>query len=126
MEKENFIETGRSSFFGGYLYDLIAPEGHLLRKLRQVIPLIAGAIAGGFNIVGQVIGGIAALTIAPQVLERYGFRAVNLVRDTSYWAAGLGTDLCFGLAGIGLSALVGWVAGYFGTPSRLGNPPTRQ
>ena len=34
MEKENFIETGRSSFFGGYLYDLIVPEGHLLRKLR--------------------------------------------------------------------------------------------
>lgn len=57
--------------------------------------------------VGQVIGGIAALTIAPQMLERYGFRTVNLVRDTSYWAAGLGTVLCFGLAGIGLSALVG-------------------
>jgi len=49
--------------------------------------------------VGQVIGGIAALTIAPQMLERYGFRL----------AAGLGTAVCFGLAGIGLSALVGWL-----------------
>lgn len=34
MEKERFIETGRSSFFGDYLYDLIVPEGHFLRKLR--------------------------------------------------------------------------------------------
>jgi hypothetical protein len=54
---------------------------------------VAGAIAGGFTLVGQVIGGIAALNITPQVLERYGFRAVNLVRDTGYLAASLGTAL---------------------------------
>lgn len=38
MEKERFVETGRSSFFGDYLYDLIVPEGHFLRKLKQHIP----------------------------------------------------------------------------------------
>ena len=38
MEKERFVETGRNSFFGDYLYDLIVPEGHFLRELRQVIP----------------------------------------------------------------------------------------
>jgi len=38
MEKERFIETGRSSFFGDYLYDQIVPEDHFLRKLKQHIP----------------------------------------------------------------------------------------
>jgi len=38
MEKERFVETGRSSFFGDYLYDQIVPEGHFLRKLKQHIP----------------------------------------------------------------------------------------
>ena len=28
MEKEHFVETGRSSFFGDYLYDQIVPENH--------------------------------------------------------------------------------------------------
>jgi len=38
MEKERFVETGRSSFFGDYLYDLIVPEDHFLRILKQIIP----------------------------------------------------------------------------------------
>ena len=38
MEKERFVETGRSSFFGDYLYDQIVPEDHFLRKLKQHIP----------------------------------------------------------------------------------------
>jgi IS5 family transposase len=38
MEKERFVETGRSSFFGDYLYDQTVPEGHFLRKLKQSIP----------------------------------------------------------------------------------------
>jgi transposase, IS5 family len=38
MEKERFVETGRSSFFGDYLYDQIVPEAHFLRKLKQHIP----------------------------------------------------------------------------------------
>ena len=38
MEKERFVETGRSSFFGDYLYDQIVPEGHFLRKLKHQIP----------------------------------------------------------------------------------------
>jgi IS5 family transposase len=38
MEKEHFIETGRSSFFGDYLYDQIVPEAHFLRKLKKHIP----------------------------------------------------------------------------------------
>jgi transposase len=38
MEIERFVETGRSSFFGDYLYDQIVPEDHFLRKLKQHIP----------------------------------------------------------------------------------------
>lgn len=38
MEKEHFVETGRDSFFGDYLYDQIVPEDHFLRKLKQQIP----------------------------------------------------------------------------------------
>jgi IS5 family transposase len=38
MEKERFVETGRSSFFGDYLYDQIVPKDHFLRKLKQQIP----------------------------------------------------------------------------------------
>lgn len=38
MEKERFVETGRSSFFSDYLYDQIVSEDHFLRKLKQQIP----------------------------------------------------------------------------------------
>jgi transposase, IS5 family len=38
MEKEHFVETGRDSFFGDYLYDQIVPEDHFLRRLKQQIP----------------------------------------------------------------------------------------
>jgi IS5 family transposase len=38
MEKEHFVETGRDSFFGEYLYDQIVPKDHFLRKLKQQIP----------------------------------------------------------------------------------------
>ena len=38
MEKGHFIETGRDSFYGDYLYDLIVPEDHFLRKLKKQIP----------------------------------------------------------------------------------------
>ena len=38
MEKERFVETGKSSFFGDYLYDQVVPEDHFLRKLKNLIP----------------------------------------------------------------------------------------
>lgn len=34
MEKEHFVETGSSLFFGNYLYDQIMPEDHFLRKTQ--------------------------------------------------------------------------------------------
>jgi IS5 family transposase len=38
MAKERFVETGKNSFFGDYIYDQIVPQEHFLRKLKQIIP----------------------------------------------------------------------------------------
>ena len=32
MEKQRFIETGKNSFYGDYVYDQIVPSDHFLRK----------------------------------------------------------------------------------------------
>jgi hypothetical protein len=37
MEHQRYVETGRNSFYGEYLYDQIVPQDHFLRKLRQII-----------------------------------------------------------------------------------------
>lgn len=37
MDNPRFVETGRSSFFGEYLYDQIVPKGHFLRQLNQIV-----------------------------------------------------------------------------------------
>lgn len=37
MEQPRFVETGRNSFFGEYLYDQVVPQSHFLRKLKQII-----------------------------------------------------------------------------------------
>lgn len=37
MEQKHFIETGKASFFGEYLYDQVVPENHFLRKLGEAI-----------------------------------------------------------------------------------------
>ena len=38
MEKQHFVETGSSSFFGEYLYDQVVPADHFLRQLKRIIP----------------------------------------------------------------------------------------
>lgn len=37
MEKQRYVETGSSSFFGEYLYDQVVPTQHFLRQLKQSI-----------------------------------------------------------------------------------------
>jgi len=37
MEKQRFVETGSSSFFGEYLYDQVVPADHFLRQLKRII-----------------------------------------------------------------------------------------
>jgi len=38
MSRERFQSTGKTSFYGDYLYDQIVPQEHFLRKLREVVP----------------------------------------------------------------------------------------
>ena len=37
MEQERYVETGSGTFFGEYLYDIVVPKEHFLRKLREVV-----------------------------------------------------------------------------------------
>jgi len=37
VEHQRFVETGKDSFFGEYLYSLVVPQGHFLRILKQAI-----------------------------------------------------------------------------------------
>jgi len=37
METVRFIEGGTQSFYGNYLYELIVPPDHFLRKLNEVV-----------------------------------------------------------------------------------------
>lgn len=38
MGQPRLRETGKQSFYGDYLYDRIVPQGHFLRKLRELVP----------------------------------------------------------------------------------------
>lgn len=38
MSGPRLQETGQGSFYGDYLYERIVPQGHFLRKLREVVP----------------------------------------------------------------------------------------
>ena len=45
MEKQRFIETGNSSFFGEYLYDPVVPADHFLRQMiRPASPARQGKL----------------------------------------------------------------------------------
>jgi hypothetical protein len=37
MEQERYVKTGSGTFFGDYLYDVVVPQDHFLRKLREPV-----------------------------------------------------------------------------------------
>lgn len=81
---------------------------------------IAGLIAGGLVIVGQIIGGIGALAFMQLSGTPSIFGEIpNLEADPSgsiiYYASGIGTGLCFGIVGTILAALTGAGVGYMTT-----------
>jgi hypothetical protein len=89
---------------------------------------VAGGIAGALVIVGQLIGGVAALAFIqnsgmntifgapPPTTSDPSFQAV-------YYLSGAGTALCFGIVGALLAAGAGAGAGYLGTPDQP--PPVK-
>ncbi len=83
---------------------------------------ISGGIAGVLVIIGQVLGGIAALAFMQASGMQVPFGEIPSAADSSgmlvYYASGVGTGLCFGIVGAVLAAGVGAGAGYMATPDQ--------
>ncbi len=83
---------------------------------------ISGGIAGALVIIGQVLGGIAALAFMQASGMQFPFGQIPSTADSSgmlvYYASGVGTGLCFGIIGAVLAAAVGAGAGYMATPEQ--------
>jgi hypothetical protein len=88
---------------------------------------ISGGIAGGLVIIGQVIGGIAALAIMQSTGTQLPFGTIPETSDPSgmviFYASGIGTGLCFGIIGAILAAGAGAGTGYMATSDTLQEPP---
>ena len=84
---------------------------------------IAGGIAGGLVIIGQLIGGVAALVFMQSSGAQIPFGEIpSFSSDPAtiigYYLGGVGTGFCIGLVGALLAAGVGAGAGYFATPEQ--------
>jgi hypothetical protein len=80
----------------------------------------AGAIAGGLIIIGQLIGGVAALFLlqtngAQLPIGNIPTPADGASTQVIYYLTGAGTSLCFGIVGAALAAAAGAGTGYLGT-----------
>ena len=87
---------------------------------------IAGAIAGGLMIIGQIIGGVVALTIQQNTgtVPLIGTPGSDIGSQAIFYVSGMATGLCFGLFGTAFAAGAGAGAGYLGTPDQPHiNPP---
>lgn len=89
----------------------------------------AGGIAGGLIILGQVIGGMAALyymqsTGMSTLLGQVPGLSSAPAAQASFYLGGLGTALCFGIVGSLLAAGAGAGTGYLGTQERSMTPPS--
>src|SRR5688500_8946166 len=80
---------------------------------------ISGGIAGGLIIIGQVIGGIAALAIMQSTGTEIPFGTIPDASDpagmVAFYGGGIGTGLCFGIIGALLAAGAGAGTGYMAT-----------
>lgn len=83
---------------------------------------ISGAVAGALMIVGQIIGGIAALVYLQTTGTSLPFGTIppssaGINEQLPYYLSGVGAACCFGLVGLALAALTGAGGGYLGTPN---------
>lgn len=84
---------------------------------------IAGLIAGGLVLIGQILGGITTLTLMPAISEAMNISLGVETGDPIYWAAGLSTAACFSAVGIVLAVGAGAGTGYISTPAAASQPP---
>ena len=75
---------------------------------------MSGAIAGSLMLIGQLIGGIIALSLIQMsgAQPLVGHLPQNSGEQVIYWIAGAGVGLCFGILGVALGAGAGAAAGY--------------
>lgn len=90
----------------------------------------AGGIAGALIIVGQIIGGVGALALMQVSGARVPFGQVppvssNPATQITYYGAGVGTALCFGIVGALLAAGAGALIAYFTTPEQPMSSPSQ-
>lgn len=88
---------------------------------------ISGGIAGGLVIIGQVIGGVAALALMQSTGTQLPFGTIPDASDpagmVAFYGGGIGTGLCFGIIGALLAAGAGAGTGYMATPDTSQQPP---
>jgi len=126
----NICVAGFIGFCGPFLSLLAGGAAGFFAAQQEKLPTksdgakagaTAGAIAGALIIIGQVLGGIAALAYMQASGAQVPFGSVPSLSGSDpsvligYYAGGVGTALCFGIVGAALAAGVGAGAGYIAT-----------
>lgn len=109
----------------GYL--AVQQEKPTMKGEGAKVGAIAGAIAGGLVIIGQIIGGVGALAFIQYSGIQFGFGSVpQASSDPSlqaiYYLSGMGTAFCFGIVGALLAAGAGAGTGYVATSEQPAMP----
>lgn len=110
----------------GYL--AVQQEKPSIKSEGGKIGAIAGSIAGALVSIGQIIGGVVALSFIQMSGIQSPIGQVPSVNGSpveiaAYYLGGLGTGVCFGLIGIVLAAGIGAAAGYISTNEQPVSPP---
>ena len=117
------------SLIGGALAGYFAAQQEKAPSKNEGAKLgaISGAIAGALILIGQVIGGIAALAFVQMSGMQVPFGNVPSTsadpgQQVIFYVSGIGTGICFGLVGTALAAMAGAGTGYLGTPEQPASP----
>jgi hypothetical protein len=110
----SLIAGGIAGFFAA------RQEKPLTKSIGARAGATAGGLAGGLIILGQIIGGVAALYfIQARGMQTIFGQIPNAASDpaaqATFYLSGMGTALCFGIVGALLAAAAGAGAGYLGT-----------
>lgn len=89
---------------------------------------VSGSIAGALVLFGQLCGGLGALALLQfSGTPTFGGAApppdADIALQLTYYGAGFGTALCFGIFGVVLAAIAGAGAGFLATPDQPASYP---
>ncbi|HLO32315.1 MAG TPA: hypothetical protein VK249_24410 [Anaerolineales bacterium] len=124
-----FCGPGLSLVAGGIAGFFAAQQEKPLTKNQGArVGLTAGGIAGGLIILGQVLGGLAALVFMQARGMQLPFGQIpsassDAPTQITFYGAGIVTSLCFGIIGALLAIGAGAGAGYLATTEQPVVPP---